>query len=201
MFSSIASVDSSFASTFLLFLVQFVAQVGKCLGWDYLVPCPVESWKSLVLGTLLCPCGGRSSDWSHWGGIKKTKNKQINLSPFGSHPLSIEIQETPSAFPLGQFDHLHGLPLDPLQSVCISDLWGPELDAVLQAQPDKCWVGGWSRLSLLVMPLQMQAQDPVCLCGSSACGIMFSLSTRTPHQISACTGLFYLKCRTLHLSS
>lgn len=79
MSSSIASVDSSFASTFLLFLVQFIAQVGKGLGWDYLVPCPVESWKSLVMGTLLCASGGCSSDWSHWGGDKEKINQPTSI--------------------------------------------------------------------------------------------------------------------------
>ncbi|GAB0184205.1 mitochondrial enolase superfamily member 1 [Grus japonensis] len=38
---------------------------------------------------------------------------------------------------LQPFDHLHGSLLGALQSVCIFDMWGPELDMVLQVQPDK----------------------------------------------------------------
>jgi len=38
---------------------------------------------------------------------------------------------------LQAFDHLGGPPLDPLQSVHLFlDCWGPELDTVLQVQPD-----------------------------------------------------------------
>jgi len=40
---------------------------------------------------------------------------------------------------LQPFDHLCGCPVDPLHYVCnFLELWGPELNTVLQVSPDKC---------------------------------------------------------------
>lgn len=113
--------------------------------------------------------------------------------------------------------HLHAPPLDPLQSVHVClDLWGPELDTVLQLWPDKHWVEWTDHISVSASnaPWKQPRIQFAFVAAAAHCWLFFSLlSIRISRssrqgcspatQVPASTGLFVQvipKCWTLHSS-
>ena len=109
-------------------------------------------WPAPTAPCLSCAGGSRAGCRTP-GGVSREQSRGAESPPLTCWPRCFWCSpgygwpsglQLPQSLLIGQalqpFDHLHDLHLDPLQSVHIFfELWGPELDTVVQVWPDKGW--------------------------------------------------------------